>query len=90
LMKGEFGEVDGLWEAWREKQAKGGHEKILFKRGEDMEGEDTDWDEDEEDDEDEDEEMGEAPQLVEKPKKEKVEPEVDEEGFTKVAARRKR
>jgi len=27
---------------------------------------------------------------VEKPKKEKVEPEVDEEGFTKVAARRKR
>lgn len=90
VMKGEFGEVDGLWEAWREKQAKGGQEKVLFKRGEDMEEEDTDWDEDDDDDDgDEDEEMGEAPQLVEKPKKEKVEPEVDEEGFTKVAGRKR-
>jgi pre-rRNA-processing protein TSR2 len=40
------------------------------------------------DDEDEDVEMGDAPpQLVER--RERVEPEVDEEGFTKVAGRRR-
>lgn len=36
------------------------------------------------------EEMGEAPELVEKPRTPKVEPEVDEDGFTKVVGRKKR
>lgn len=52
----------------------------------------TDAEEDEDDDEDdEDEDMLDAPALVTpKQPREKVEPEVDEEGFTKVVSRRKR
>ena len=40
--------------------------------------------------EEEDIEMSDAPQLVDKAKKEKLEPEVDEDGFTKVVGRRKK
>lgn len=92
VLKGEFGEVDGMYQTWMERQKKGGAEKLNFQRGEDKEGEDTDWDDDEEEwDGIEDEEMAEAPMLVEtKPRKEKVEPQVDEEGFTKVVGKKKR
>ena len=48
-------------------------------------GDDEDWD-----DEDEDEEEGEAPRLVPVQPKEKVEPEVDEDGFTKVVGKKKK
>lgn len=47
-------------------------------------GDDEDWD-----DEDEEEE-GEAPRLVPVQPKEKVEPEVDEDGFTKVVGKKKK
>lgn len=88
ILKGDFSEVDGMYKVWEGKQGKGS-EKINFQRvDEDDEGQDTDWD-DEEDGE-EDEEMGEAPALVEKPKREKVEPIVDEEGFTQVLGKKKR
>ena len=58
----------------------------------DDEAQETDWDEEDGEDEGErkDVEMDEAPQLVEKPKREKLEPEVDEDGFTKVTGRRKK
>lgn len=50
---------------------------------------DAEWDSvDEESDEDDDVEMGDAPALV--PAKPKPEPEVDDEGFTKVIGKKKR
>ena len=85
----EFQHVD-VYEEWLERQRTGSG-KIAVQRVEDDEGQETDWDEEDgdEDEELEDVEMSEAPQLIEKPKKEKAEPEVDEDGFTKVVARRK-
>ncbi|CAK3826586.1 Hypothetical predicted protein [Lecanosticta acicola] len=50
-------------------------------------GDDEDWEEEEEDDEDEE---GEAPRLVPVQPKEKMEPEVDQDGFTKVVGKKKR
>ena len=89
VFRGDFAEAAELYRRWREK----GGEKVQFKRVEDQEGEDTDWDNDDEEDEnDEDDEMTDAPQLVEKniQRREKVEAEIDEDGFTKVVGRRKR
>lgn len=85
--RGVFDEVRALKERW---DSRGGEEvKGLFKgveRGE--EEDDTDGSVSEEnDDEDGDVEMDEAPQLVRV--KEKVEPEVDEEGFTKVTKKKR-
>ncbi|RDW78533.1 pre-rRNA-processing TSR2 family protein [Aspergillus mulundensis] len=82
--KGEFDEVKKMWEEWETKAAKKGDVVAGFRRGEDQEGET-----DESDDEDEDEEMGEAPALVSAPR-ERVEPEVDEDGFTKVVGKKRR
>ena len=93
VLKGEFEEVDALWNSWMEKQTKGGPEKLNIQRGEDKEGADTDWDDDDEEEWDgfEDEEMVEAPMLVEnKPRREKMEPEIDEEGFTKIVGKKRR
>ena len=96
ILKGDFSQVDMWYEEWVEKQRTGSG-KIAVQRMEDDEGQETDWDDDDDDDddgEDEDErqdvQMSEAPQLVEKPTKEKVAPEVDDDGFTKVVGRRKR
>lgn len=77
---GSFEEVDRLLERWMARKG----QKVVMKKGEDEE-QDTDWDDTDGEDE-EDEEMGEAPPLVEK--KEKAEPEVDEDGFTKVTRKR--
>ncbi|PLB41337.1 pre-rRNA-processing TSR2 family protein [Aspergillus candidus] len=88
-MKGavERGETEGIkemWAEWEKKAASKADVVAGFKRGEDEEGE-TDDEEDEEDDVD----MGDAPQLVRAPR-ERVEPEVDEDGFTKVVGKGKR
>ncbi|KAJ9203991.1 hypothetical protein DTO166G4_7018 [Paecilomyces variotii] len=90
--RGEFGEIRAMYEAWKEKMdKKGANAAGLFRkvdaRDEDQE---TDDDEDEDDEEEEgDVEMDEAPALTRAPR-ERVEPEVDEEGFTKVVGKKKR
>lgn len=90
ILQGDFSQVDRWYQEWVERQRTGSG-RIAVQRMDDNGGQETDWDEEDEEDkgEGEDAEMGEAPQLVEKPKKEKPEPEVDEDGFTKVAGRRK-
>ncbi|KAL4817273.1 Pre-rRNA-processing protein TSR2-domain-containing protein [Aspergillus spinulosporus] len=82
---GEFNGVRQMWEEWERKAAKKGDAVAGFRRGEDQDGE-TD---DDEGDGEEDEEMGEAPALVSAPR-ERVEPEVDEDGFTKVVGKKRR
>ncbi|KAL4739623.1 Pre-rRNA-processing protein TSR2-domain-containing protein [Aspergillus similis] len=82
---GEFDGVRQMWEEWERKAAKKGDAVAGFRRGEDQDGE---TDDDEEDGE-EDEEMGEAPALVSAPR-ERVEPEIDEDGFTKVVGKKRR
>lgn len=87
-LKGKFdGEVAELRRRWSSKKP---GEKLNFKLVEDKDGDNsTDWDTDDDEGEegDSDEEMGDAPALVEK--KEKKEPEVDEDGFTMVSRKRK-
>ncbi|KAE8137607.1 Pre-rRNA-processing protein TSR2-domain-containing protein [Aspergillus pseudotamarii] len=86
VAKGDFGPIKQAWEAYQTKsQQKASNIAAAFKRGED---EDQDSEEDSEEDE-EDVDMGEAPALV-RASKEKVEPEVDEDGFTKVVGKKKR
>ncbi|GAQ42306.1 pre-rRNA processing protein [Aspergillus niger] len=83
--KGEFGAIQEMWEKWQSKKGASGIEG--FKRGEDQE----DDDDDSEEDEDEDMEMDDAPApaLVRAPR-EKVEPEVDEDGFMTVVSKKRR
>jgi pre-rRNA-processing protein TSR2 len=91
ILQGDFSQVDRWYEEWVEKQHTGSG-RIAVQRMDDDEAQETDWDEEDGEDKDErkDVEMDEAPQLVEKPKREKLEPEVDEDGFTKVVGRRKK
>lgn len=91
ILQGDFSQVDRWYEEWVEKQRTGSG-RIAVQRMDDDEAQETDWDEEDGESEDErkDVEMDEAPQLVEKPKREKLEPEVDEDGFTKVVGRRKK
>ncbi|KAB8224071.1 Pre-rRNA-processing protein TSR2-domain-containing protein [Aspergillus novoparasiticus] len=86
VAKGDFSPIKQMWENYQTKsQQKASNVAAAFKRGED---EDQNSDDDEEEDE-EDVDMGEAPALVRAPK-EKVEAEVDEDGFTKVVGKKKR
>jgi pre-rRNA-processing protein TSR2 len=83
-LRGEFEEVRSMKERW---DASGGRDVVrgLFseqERNEEDDETDTSVNEDEED-----VEMDDAPQLVRV--KEKVEPEVDEDGFTKVAKKKR-
>ncbi|KAK0743291.1 Pre-rRNA-processing protein TSR2-domain-containing protein [Schizothecium vesticola] len=86
--RGRFdGELAGLQ---RRFDARGGAKVVgVFKKGEDEDAE-TDWDTDDEDEEDEgDSDDGDVPMGDAPPKKEKEEPEVDDEGFTKVSRRKR-
>lgn len=88
-LQGDFAMVDEMYSRWQERQSKGGGGKISFHHAtQDDDEDDTDWDSDdtEADEGDDDVEMGEAPALV----KEKVQPKVDEEGFTEVVGKRRR
>ena len=100
ILRGDLDEVRRLHGEWRESGGKG---KAVFQRGEDDEGRETDWDEDDDEDgsgegegeewngfqdRDGDAQMDEAPRLVDV-LKEKPEPEVDEDGFTKVTRRKR-
>jgi pre-rRNA-processing protein TSR2 len=83
IAKGKSEEFDRLEKRWKSRQ--GAKVDSLFKKGDDEEHE-TDWDTDDEDGEDNSSEgradvrMTDAPP----PRKEKPEPEVDEDGFTTV------
>jgi pre-rRNA-processing protein TSR2 len=84
--KGNFANVEALRTRWE--QGRGRSVDHLFKRGEDP-AQETDGDSEDEDDEDgKDIEMDEAPSLVREPK-ERPEPELDEDGFTKVTRKKR-
>ncbi|KAL8860638.1 MAG: hypothetical protein Q9178_002991 [Gyalolechia marmorata] len=89
--RGEFAVVDRLEERWRREREGRGGGGVRFLRGAgDDEEEDSDEEEDEDGDEDEDVEMDDAaPELVKAPK-EKIVPQVDEEGFTEVVGKKRR
>ncbi|KAL4887167.1 Pre-rRNA-processing protein TSR2-domain-containing protein [Aspergillus karnatakaensis] len=89
VSKGEFGEVRAMWESWEKKSVQRANALPAgFRRGEDQDNE-TDGEEDDSEDEEGDVDMGEAPELVRAPR-ERVEPEVDEDGFTKVVGKKRR
>lgn len=83
--RGEFEAIQQLWETWQRKGQEKASAASMFKKV-DVRDEDQETDEEDEDEE-EDVEMGEAPTLVRAPR-EKVEPEVDEDGFTMVKKKR--
>ena len=90
-LQGDFTMVDDMYGDWQQRQQNGGSGKFNFKHVEleEHEGE-TDWDSDDlDEDEDEDVEMDEAPALVKAPR-EKLQPKVDEDGFTEVISKKKR
>lgn len=84
--RGEFGAIQELWETWQKKSQQKSSAASMFKKV-DARDEDQETDDSEDDSEDEDVEMGEAPSLVRAPR-EKVEPEIDEDGFTMVKKKR--
>jgi pre-rRNA-processing protein TSR2 len=87
---GDFERVNQMWKKWDEKQKKGGKERIRFQHGQDQ-NEDTDWDSDDDEDEDSDVmDISEDKSQPAKAPKEKIIPEVDEDGFTKVIGKRGR
>lgn len=92
-LQGDFAMVDEMYSKWQERQSKGGGGgKVTFQhvtRNDDED--DTDWDSDDTEggDDGDDVEMGDALALATAPK-EKVQPKVDEEGFTEVIGRKRR
>jgi pre-rRNA-processing protein TSR2 len=90
ILEGRTDTVDKLqkkWEARKGKEVDTGSVSVKESNQE------ADWDsvDEESDEDDEDVEMGDAPALVPaKPKEPKAEPEVDEEGFTKVVGKKKK
>ena len=91
-LQGDFAMVDEMYSRWQERQSKGSEGKVNFQHVTRNDHEDeTDWDSDDVDEEDDDGdvEMGEAPALVKVPK-EKVQPRVDNEGFTEVIGRKRK
>ena len=90
-LQGDFTMVDDMYQQWQQRQQHGGSGNLNFKHVElgKHEGE-TDWDSDDlDEDDDDDVEMGEAPALVKAPR-EKLQPKVDEDGFTEVIKKKKR
>ena len=91
VARGEFGPIQEMWETWQKKsQQKANNAAAAFKQ---VEAKDEDQETDAEEDDDDggangDVDMGEAPALVRAPK-EKAEPEVDEDGFTKVIGKKR-
>lgn len=90
-LRGRFDEVEALRRRWESKKGN----KVVFKKAEDQDDE-TDWDTDDDDDDDGGEgengdvEMDEAPPLVQAPAtRVRTEPEVDEDGFTKVTRKKR-
>ena len=94
VQKGDVTELQEMYTKWQEKQAKGGEKVTGIVRGEDKDADDTDWDDEDEEEEfngfsDADIDMNDAQQTTDKQPKQKVEPEIDEDGFTKVFSKKK-
>ncbi len=88
----DFTLVDEMYQKWQQRQGNGGSGKINFQHVDREEDEDdTDWDSDDmvEEDGDGDVDMDEAPALVKVPK-EKVQPKIDDDGFTEVVGKKRR
>ena len=89
-LRGKFDGVEALRRRWEGRKGN----KVVFKKAEDQD-EDTDWDTDDSDEDEGDDdkggdvEMGDAPALVATPRRERQEPEVDEDGFTKVTKKKR-
>lgn len=87
-LQGDFSAVDEMYQQWEQRRKTGGSERVNFQHVDRQEDEDeTDWGSDDIDEEDA--EMEEAPALVKAPK-EKLQPRVDEDGFTEVVSKKKR
>lgn len=96
-LRGETGEVEGMYKRWMENKGRREEEEERLRRLQVVEhrhgeGDEEDDEEDSEDEEDEDEdvEMGEEDDVaasVTQPRRQRQEPEVDEEGFTMVKKR---
>ncbi len=93
--QGDFSQVDELYRSWQQK--KGASASTMFRKAENAEDDDDnddddddDDDEEEEDGDDEDVEMKDEASTAAPPPREKQEPEVDAEGFTKVVSKKKR
>jgi pre-rRNA-processing protein TSR2 len=89
LQGGDATELREMYAKWQDKQTKGGEKLTGIVRGEDKEEDETDWDDEDDDEEGEDVELMDAPSVPALPKQ-KVEPEIDEDGFTKVVSKKKR
>ena len=88
IINGDTAPVDEMLAEWKRKQKRGGDELKMFVEGS-ANGQDAESGSDDSDDmDDEDEDMEDAPQLVKV--KELPEPEIDEEGFTKVTRKKNR
>lgn len=89
-LRGDFTLVDEMYGRWQERESKGSSEKIAIQHiPRDENEDDTDWDSDDMDEgSGDDADMDEAPVLV-KASKEKVQPNVDSDGFTEVISRKK-
>lgn len=87
LSEGNTTTVDALQKKWEDRKGKEVSTGSVSVRESNQE---ADWDsvDEESDEDDQDVEMGDAPALV--PAKPKAEPEVDEDGFTKVVGKKKR
>lgn len=96
LQSGDTAALEGRYARYLEKQRSGQKEGegMKFVRRPDEEGVETDGESEDEEfngfSDDEDMQMGDAPGVVAAAKKEKVAPEVDEDGFTKVVGKKKR
>lgn len=87
LKDGDVSEIEELYKKWEEKQGTG-EKRIEIVRGEDQ-GSEDEWD-DEDDEEWEGLDDGDVVMAEVTEKKEKIQPEVDEEGFTKVMSKKKK
>lgn len=85
-VRGEFATIQAMWETWHRKSQQ--KSASMFQQVEARE-EDQETDEEGSDEETGDVDMGDAPDLVRAPR-EKVEPEIDDDGFTKVVGKKKR
>jgi pre-rRNA-processing protein TSR2 len=88
VQRGELATVDALQKKWEERKGKEVKVPGNLQIQEGWEGDEGDSGDEETDSEDGDVEMGDAPELV-PAKKEKAQPEVDEDGFEKVVGKRK-
>ena len=88
ISEGSTETVDRMQRKWEQRNGKEVATGSVNVEDGEVEGEWDSVDEESEEEEDEDVHMGEAPRLV--APKETVEPEVDEEGFTKVVGKKKR